>query len=198
MVEPGELADDLAGAEVEEGVGDVGEDGAVPAERVVVGGPAPGALLAEQLHAVGDLVEPGVGVGAGVRVGVGAVTRAVARGAPVLAASSTARLSRRCRSNALRSQRSRFPSRCTRTASLASGCGQGTSRSAAARSATAARVGASAAAQAPRSAAVGTGSDRSGSTRSPRADSGRSGENAAASGPRKDSIGPGDDAGSGC
>ena len=58
VVDPGELGGDLAGAEVEERVGDGRDDRAVPAAGVVVGGPAPGALLAQQGHAVGDLVDP--------------------------------------------------------------------------------------------------------------------------------------------
>ena len=63
MVEPRELSDDLAGAEIEERVVDVGEHGAVCAEDVVVRGPAPRALLAQHQHAVERLGVERVAVG---------------------------------------------------------------------------------------------------------------------------------------
>ena len=58
VVEPGELADDLARAEVEVGRVDVAQHRSALAEDVVVGGPAPRALLAQQPDAVEHLRVP--------------------------------------------------------------------------------------------------------------------------------------------
>ena len=63
MIDPGELADDLAGAEIEERIGDGRQHRAMATERVVVRGPAPGALLAEHHDTVGHLVDPVVRAG---------------------------------------------------------------------------------------------------------------------------------------
>ncbi len=102
MIEPGELADDLAGTEIQERIGDGGQYRAVPSECVVVCGPAPRRLLAQEHDSVGDLVDPSF----------------LARST---AAATTARLSRCWRANAGVSQTVRSPSRCTRAAALASG-----------------------------------------------------------------------------
>ncbi len=58
MVDPGQLAGDLPGPEVQVRVVQGRGHAAVPRERVVVRGPAPAALLAQQHDAVRHLVDP--------------------------------------------------------------------------------------------------------------------------------------------
>ena len=65
MVDPRELPDDFTRTQVEEGVVDRGEHGAVACEGVVVRGPTPRALLAQQHDAIGDLVDPALVEGDG-------------------------------------------------------------------------------------------------------------------------------------
>ena len=67
VVEPRELADDLARAEIEVGRVDVAQHPSALAEDVVVGGPAPRALLAQQPDAVEHLRVPLVLIGQGGR-----------------------------------------------------------------------------------------------------------------------------------
>ena len=113
VVDPGQPRGHLAGAEVEHGLGDDRDDRAEGGGRDVVRGPAPRALLAQQGHAVGDLVDP--------------------PGSSVTSAATTARVSRSSRPNTWASYSTRSPSRRYRAYWLARGCGQGVPRSACAR-----------------------------------------------------------------
>ena len=100
-------------------------------------------------------------------------TSSIQRSSRVTAAATTARLRRCWRANASCSQPSRSPSRCTRAAPLARGCGHGVPRSASARRITSSRVAASAvpdaASHTDRTDAGGTGRPPSGASRAGRA-----------------------------